>query len=65
MATMGNDIRTGRAAAAFVHEQLQLTKVGTVDIGDAHIAGLVNAFSAARRGISRSTGEAPALGRSS
>ena len=42
-----NDIYTGRAAAAFVHDQLQLTKVGTVDIEDAYIAGLVEAFSGA------------------
>ena len=42
-----NDIYTGRAAAAFVHDQLQLTKVGTVDIEDTYIAGLVEAFSAA------------------
>jgi len=40
-----NDIYTGRAAAAFVHEELGLTKVGTVDIDDAYIAGLVDAFS--------------------
>ena len=40
-----NDIYTGRAAAAFVHEELQLKKVGTVDIDDAYIAGLVDAFS--------------------
>ena len=39
-----NDIYTGRAAAAFVHEELGLTKVGTVDIDDAYIAGLVDAF---------------------
>lgn len=42
-----NDLYTGRAAAAFVHEKLGLTKMGTVDIEDAYIAGLVEAFIAA------------------
>ena len=40
-----NDLFTGRAAAAFVHEELGLTRMGTVDIDDAYIAGLVEAFS--------------------
>ena len=40
-----NDIYTGRAAAAFVYEEMNLRKMGTVDIDDAYIAGLVDAFS--------------------
>lgn len=46
-----NDLYTGRAAAAFVHNHLELTRVGTVDIEDAYIAGLVDAFSDAFEGL--------------
>ena len=46
-----NDIYTGRAAATFVKDVLQLTKVGTVDIADPYIAGLVAAFSSAFEGL--------------
>ena len=44
-----NDIYTGRAAAAFVYEEMNLRKMGTVDIDDAYIAGLVDAFCRTRR----------------
>ena len=46
-----NDLYTGRAAAAFVHEHLKLTRMGTVDIDDPYIAGLVDAFSDAFEGL--------------
>lgn len=40
-----NDIYTGRAAASFAYNRLELMKMGTVDIDDAYVAGLVDAFS--------------------
>lgn len=46
-----NDLYTGRAAAAFAYNRLELTKMGTVDIDDAYIAGLVDAFSDAFEGL--------------
>ena len=46
-----NDIYTGRAAAAFVYEEMNLRKMGTVDIDDAYIAGLVEAFTDAFEGL--------------
>ena len=46
-----NDLYTGRAAADVAYNELELTKVGTVDIDDAYIAGLVGAFSDAFEGL--------------
>ena len=46
-----NDIYTGRAGAAFAYNRLNLMKMATVDIDDAYIAGLVEAFSDAFEGL--------------
>ena len=39
-----NDLHTGRAVADFIYNELNLRKIGTVDIDDAYVAGLETAF---------------------
>ena len=46
-----NDLYTGRAVADFAYNELGLQSMGIVDIDDAYIAGLANAFRDAFEGL--------------